>query len=236
MSKTQFPHYPQITSRSFVQWNEEMFKKYNNERVYEHSNVIIRFIERRRVRKILDFLSPIKKTDYILAAGCGEGYIEKKIPDAKILLADISKEAIKRAREKLKEDSRYTFLQANLDHLPMKSQLFNKIECSEVLEHVLSPQKILNEFARVLKDNGILVVSFPNEPLINTIKRILIKFKLFYIFFPNIPADMTEEWHLRSYTLNAFKIDIRNIWTIEKLSGIPFNFLPIRYVVLCKKK
>lgn len=235
MAKKSFPQYPRVTTKNFVSWNEEMFKKYNNERVYEHQNPIIRFVERKRVEKILKFLTPVKKTDYILAAGCGEGYIEKKIPSAKVLLVDISKEAIKRSQVSLKKNKRYTFLQANLEKLPMKANTFDKIECSEVIEHVLSPKKILEEFHRVLKVDGILVISYPNEPLINTVKKIFIRLGLFYYLFPNIPKDMTQEWHLRAYNYKQFKSDIENNWEILSKNGVPFNIFPLRYVTKCKK-
>lgn len=212
-----------------------MFIKYNNERVYYHPNPIIRYVEQKRANTVLNLLKPIKKADYILAAGCGEGYIEKQIKSGKILLVDISPEAIKRARDKIKPSKNRKFLKADLEKLPVKGKTFDKIECSEVIEHVLNPNKMLKEFHRVLKDDGILVISFPNEPLINSLKKFFVLTKTFKLFFPNIPNNMTEEWHLRSMEIKSFKKMSSKHWNLTKTKRVPFSFLPIRYVVCCTK-
>jgi 2-polyprenyl-3-methyl-5-hydroxy-6-metoxy-1,4-benzoquinol methylase len=227
--------YAAITKKNFRAWNEDMFIRYNNERVYHHVNPFIRFVERKRVNKIVDLLKSVNQKENILCAGCGEGYIESHIKSSNLTLVDISKEAIKRAKKKLGNRSNITYHVADLEDLPFKSTTFDKVECSEVIEHVLSPKRLLSELHRVSKKNGILVISFPNEPLINLIKGILIKIGIFSYVFPNIPEDMTEEWHLRSYSLRSFEKDVKEKWKIVDSYGIPFNVLPLRYVVLCKR-
>ncbi|HCH59304.1 MAG: 3-demethylubiquinone-9 3-O-methyltransferase [Candidatus Amesbacteria bacterium GW2011_GWA2_47_11b] len=231
-----FPIYPNIGKEKFKSWNENMFIKYNNERVYSHPNPIIRFVERVRVSQILHHLSPLKDSDKILAAGCGEGYIEKYFNNGEITLMDISNEAIRRARLALGRKTNFSFINGDLEKIPIPDAFFDKVECSEVIEHVIDPKKMLRELRRVLKPKGLLVITFPNEPLINLLKRILIKFYLFSHFFPNIPNDMTEEWHLRAYNLKRFKEDLCEGWLIKKIRGIPFDILPIRYLVVCTKQ
>ena len=236
MMLTDFPNYPRVSANNFIRWNEMMFYKYNNERVYNHPSPLIRFVEWCRVKALLRLLQPINKSDYILAAGCGEGYIESQIKEGKILLIDLSVEAIHRAKSRLSKIPHRDFKVANLENIPTKSRVFDAIECSEVIEHVYNPDKMLNEFYRVLKPRGKFVISFPNEPLINFIKQIFIHLGMFKLFFPNIPKNMTEEWHLRSLDLNRFKEMTGKSWRIEKVLGVPFTWLPIRYVVSCFKK
>jgi SAM-dependent methyltransferase len=48
------------------------------------------------------------------------------------------------------------------ERVPARNETFDVIICCEVLEHSLSPQRLLNETARVLKKDGLLVISFPN--------------------------------------------------------------------------
>ncbi len=230
-----FPKYPQVSSRSFSRWNEDMFNKYNNERVYHHPNPLIRFVEQRRVEALLQLIQPIHEKQYILAAGCGEGYIESQIAGGRMLLVDLSVEAIRRARLRLSKTPHRKFVVANLEKIKVKPQTFDTIECSEVIEHVYNPDRMLREFHRVLKSEGKLVISFPNEPLINFIKRIFIRLGLFEFLFPNVPRNMMEEWHLHSFDLNVFKELIGNKWKIEKVTGAPFTWSPIRYVVSCVK-
>jgi hypothetical protein len=95
---------------------------------------------------------------------------------------------------------------------------------------------MMSELKRALKLDGVLVVSFPNEPLINFIKKIFIKLGIFYLVFPNIPKDMTEEWHLHIFDLNRFKKLVNGDWRLVSVKGIPFDFFPIRYVVKCVLK
>jgi SAM-dependent methyltransferase len=46
--------------------------------------------------------------------------------------------------------------------LPFRDGAFNRILCMEVLEHLESPSKGVMEMRRVLKEDGMLVVSVPN--------------------------------------------------------------------------
>lgn len=45
-----------------------------------------------------------------------------------------------------------------------KNQFFDIIFCSHTLEHVLSPLIVLNEFKRILKDDGRMIIALPLYP------------------------------------------------------------------------
>jgi len=51
---------------------------------------------------------------------------------------------------------------ADAHNLPFKHSVFEKILVFEVLEHLSSPIKALQEFARVLKDDGTIILTVPN--------------------------------------------------------------------------
>lgn len=229
-----FPKYPRISRRRFSHWNNDMFIRYNNERVYHHPNPAIRFIENVRVKTLLRFLA-VNPADTILAAGCGEGYIEKHLACRKLVMIDISPVAISQAKSQKYPAKSVSFQVADLEKLPFKFSTFDKVECSEVIEHVYSPQNLLRQLARVTKPQGKLVISFPNEPLINSIKKVFIKLRIFHIIFPNVPQDMTTEWHLHSFTLAKFKSLAQKTWQVLAVAPVPSRFLPIRYVILCEK-
>lgn len=51
----------------------------------------------------------------------------------------------------------------NLDaQLPYRDKSFDYVVCVEGLEHIENPSNAFREFARILKDNGTLIVSVPN--------------------------------------------------------------------------
>jgi len=50
-------------------------------------------------------------------------------------------------------------LQFDAHHLPFADKSFSTIVCIEVLEHCHTPQQVINEFHRLLKDDGKLILS-----------------------------------------------------------------------------
>jgi SAM-dependent methyltransferase len=47
--------------------------------------------------------------------------------------------------------------------LPLRSGSFDRVICSEVLEHVADPKRSVGELVRVLKDDGVIAVSVPTR-------------------------------------------------------------------------
>ena len=50
---------------------------------------------------------------------------------------------------------------ADVQDLPIKSSEIDVLKCTELLEHVENPERVLKESHRVLKTNGILILSVP---------------------------------------------------------------------------
>jgi SAM-dependent methyltransferase len=51
-------------------------------------------------------------------------------------------------------------------NIPVKSNAVDCVKCTELLEHIEYPEKVLNEFARILKHSGFLILSMPfNFPI-----------------------------------------------------------------------
>ena len=68
-----------IRADEFKEWNERMVKKYDPDAFHHHSNPLIRFIERRRVRAIVKLMDIHKETS-VLEIGCGAGNVIEKTP------------------------------------------------------------------------------------------------------------------------------------------------------------
>ena len=58
-------------------------------------------------------------------------------------------------------DNSHIDLVSDITCIPAKDKSFDAILCSEVLEHVPDPTKALDEFARLLKPGGILILTAP---------------------------------------------------------------------------
>jgi len=217
---------------NFENWNEQMVKKYNPDKYHQSSNLIVRFIENKRVSKIIDYLD-LKVSDKIIEIGSGAGNIMQKIKTGQELWGmDISESMLEMSRQR-KYHLPVEFIKGNAENLPeeIASNRFDKIYCSEVLEHVEHPDKVLEEMKKIAKSESIIVVSVPNEKLINQIKSFLQKIKVFNFLFPNISQKMDDEWHLHCFDLKKIKQLVEQDYLIKKIKGIPYNWLPIRYVI-----
>jgi len=219
---------------NFKEWNEEMLKKFDLEHYHDNSNFIIRFIESRRVKWILRFLE-IDEKDKVIEIGCGAGDILNKVEASDVTGVDISNYILEVGRKRY---PRIRFVGGNAEDLPEEigRDKYDKIFCSEVLEHVERPDRVLAEMSKIAKENSVVVVSIPNEGLINKIKGVLQSLRIFNLFFPKISRKMDDEWHLHSFDLDKLEQLVVDDYLIIKVQGIPYNFLPLRYVVRLKLK
>lgn len=220
--------------KDFEKWNDEMIKKFDLEHYHENANFVIRFIEKKRTKAILDFLDA-RDEDIILDVGCGAGDILKKIKNGQLFGIDISSYILDIAKDKLK-DKKVSLVKGDVEQLSehFPSIKFNKIYCSEVVEHIQNPQKAIQEMGKMVGKDGLAVISIPNEGVINFLKKILIKLRIFDFFFQKISKKMDEEWHLHSFGLKLFKDITKDQFKIIRIKRIPFSFLPLRYVILLK--
>jgi len=92
-----------------------------------------------------------------------------------------------------------------------------------------------------LKNQGIAVVSFPNEALINCIKTLLIRLGIFKWLFQEkgdyqaMPEKMEDEWHLHALSLREWLDLFGKLFRVCRMKRIPFWFLPLRYVISIEK-
>ena len=63
----------------------------------------------------------------------------------------------------------YIKVDLNAKKLPIADKEFEAINCSAVLEHLFYPLNLLKEMKRILKDEGIILVSLPNDKSLNAL-------------------------------------------------------------------
>ena len=103
----------------------------------------------------------------VLDAGCGTGNFEafiaqKDLPPIELTAVDFSSGMLDLARSKCASDSRFTFEQANLDQpLPFPDDHFDRIVSINVIYAVSDSQATVSELLRVLKPDGVMVLTTP---------------------------------------------------------------------------
>jgi SAM-dependent methyltransferase len=118
--------------------------------------------------KRLKFISDVLKTGLPLGAevldvGCGNGVISRSLGEQgfKVKGVDISEKAIARAKE-LNTSDNVQFEVKSAEQLVSDGTLYHAIICSEVLEHLNEPGKLLSILYSVLHQDGVLIVTVPN--------------------------------------------------------------------------
>lgn len=102
----------------------------------------------------------------VLDAASGEGYGSDilRAAGAKVVGVEIDLATVEASR------LRYPgvdFVQGDVARLPFPDAHFDVITSFETLEHIPDPQSCLNEFRRVLKPGGVLIISTPDKTIYN---------------------------------------------------------------------
>lgn len=125
----------------------------------------------------------------VLDAACGEGYgsfLMKKWGAASVDGVDIDKDTIEHA-SKLFASENVRFHTNTVEKLPFPDYTFDLIVSFETMEHVDNPDMFLKEMKRVLKPDGIIILSCPND--------------LYY--YPD--ESVSNPFHKRKYNFFEFK-------------------------------
>jgi len=224
----------------------EHWDKVSNE--YDEANEEIEETHTQRFNEAIKYID-LKQNDKILNIWSRTGkaieYLRDKCQDISIINIEVSEGMIKQAKKKYSAE---TFLQSSLHTIPCKDDAFDFVLSLETLEHVPDPLLFLFEIKRVLKVNGMLVMSLPPS----TAEYTSILVDLFHLhhgegphkFLPSkIVKKMIEEVGLKLIKhkgtvlipvgpkfLKNFGMKIE-----DKIQNTPLREFCIRQFYICKK-
>jgi len=112
--------------------------------------------EAKRYKFIANYFKGIEGK--ILDIGCCKGGLRRYLADR------LEYYGIDGLRQNLQN---YIFADLNNKGLPFKDKVFDAVNCSAVLEHLFYPLELLKEIKRVLKDDGVVLISLPNDKGLN---------------------------------------------------------------------
>ncbi len=100
----------------------------------------------------------------VLDVACGEGYGTYMLSKCvkKAIGVDISNQAIEHAKNKYVADN-LVFINSNALQIPLESNQFDTIISFETLEHLVEHDKLIEEYKRLLKSTGLLILSTPDK-------------------------------------------------------------------------
>ncbi|MBC8034022.1 MAG: methyltransferase domain-containing protein [Chitinophagaceae bacterium] len=119
-------------------------------------------------RKRVDFIADVLKRSFpanarVLDVGCGNGVISRHLGRMgyNVLGVDVSDKTIEIARS-IDPMPNVTFMKKSAEELVASGEKYDVVICSEVLEHLTDPGKLLDVLYATLADNGKLIVTVPN--------------------------------------------------------------------------
>lgn len=130
--------------------------------------------------------------DTILDIGTAEGLmlslIKKEFPQTKCIGIEYSQELVD-----LNQDKNIKIIQGDAQNLPFKDNLFDIVMATAIIEHLPQSFKMLTESHRVLKSNGIFILTTPSS------------------FFDKIAEliNKEESHHLEKFSLKRLKNDLQ---------------------------
>ena len=110
------------------------------------------------------FTLPLIKNKKVLDIASGEGFGSYVMAGyaQKVIGVDIDKQTIKHAKSNYQKDN-LEFKTGDCKEIPVENNSIDVIVSFETIEHHPYHTEMLQEFKRVLKDDGVLVISSPNK-------------------------------------------------------------------------
>jgi 2-polyprenyl-3-methyl-5-hydroxy-6-metoxy-1,4-benzoquinol methylase len=198
---------------------------------YERAPLPIRLIERRRLTVIRRFVGPAAGLD-ILEVGSGGGHVLRMFPEARLTALDVSETFLEQARRNLSGlDVRY--LLGEIDAVGLKPRTFDRIICTEVLEHTLDPESILSRIAQLLRPDGAAVVTVPNDVLIGRLRAVAARI-LGRRWVERRASWGGEDFHRHHWGPTEFQELLARHLAIEEQVFVPSRLAPIRLCYRCR--
>ncbi|GIW69587.1 MAG: hypothetical protein KatS3mg101_0334 [Patescibacteria group bacterium] len=108
----------------------------------------------------------VQPGEKILDMGCGEGFysmIFDELYQCEIYAVDCDPKILSLARKRLEGRGQIKIEEGDITSLKFPDSYFDKIVCTEVLEHVTEDEKAIKELYRVLKPGGTIAITVPNK-------------------------------------------------------------------------
>lgn len=142
-------------------------KSKNKQYFYENfasdfDSIVNKYDTEKRLAVFFDELLPkILSGKKLLDAGCGTGWFSAEAVKrgARVTSLDLGEKLLEQVAKKCTSKR----VVGSVLALPFKDNSFDILISSEVIEHTTDPVKAIQEFYRVLKPKGTLVVSTPNS-------------------------------------------------------------------------
>lgn len=202
-----------VNKKEYIDVNEYVAKTSPMMTHYNSPNPLERRLWKQKKKNIKKYFYEIEVKN-VIDLGCGDAGILETIPTSvNYHGVDISPTQISYAKKTIKKSGRKNAYLSVEDilNLKIKDNSYDAALLCDVVEHVLEPQALLNEAKRIVKKDGYIIISIPNEFLWLLMRAMLLR-------FPLHSPDHLHEIEPSDIKLNFSKI--------IKENNIPVSILP----------
>jgi len=175
-----------------------MTENFNTEKLKAYDIPLTKWFFRQRDTKAIEMSSKGISIDI----GCGRGHLTAKRKET--VGVDLSPNLVDIKKKHRNRD----FVRCNAEYLPFRGESFENVFLLDALEHVQDCEKATKEAKRILKKDGSLILSLPNE---NYFYKVFSK--LFRTFYGGpYPPDLHSYDYVKDVVSKRFdKIDTQYI-------------------------
>lgn len=152
-------------------------------------NILQKIWHKGKLKNILNQID--NQPSQILDIGCASGWFLSQIavnyPLAECTGIDVYKDAIDYGKKCYKS---LKLILSDAHSLPFPDNSFDVVICSEVLEHVSYPEKVMKEIKRVLKKEGTAIIEMDSGHFI---------FRIIWYLWTRSKGNVWKDAHLQSY-------------------------------------
>ncbi len=208
---------------SVFEWNRRLNLDHDQDRLLQHGNPLIRWIEARRRRTLGRLVAAALKgqsSARVLDAGCGTAIVASDLgpPVDRVIYVDIDPAVVSR----ISDFSRVHRVAADLTHLPLASESLDVAIASAVLEHIPDPDRALDDLTRVLRPGGSLVLCVPYDRAVVALKGALRRLRLTWLT-PGLSPGLAPG-HLHVFSGRDLRSRLARVGEVCDFSYDPFCF------------
>lgn len=137
----------------------------------------------------------------VLDIACGEGYGSALLAKhaRSVIGVDISDEAVKHAQHVYGDYKNLSYRQGSATSIPQPSSSVDVVVSFETIEHLAEQSEMLAELRRVLKPDGLLIISSPNKKVYSEGRDYVNEFHVKELYFDEFDALLKKQFPSVSY-------------------------------------
>jgi ubiquinone/menaquinone biosynthesis C-methylase UbiE len=224
---------PPRSAEEVASLNDRLAREHPIDAYYADSPLVVRWIEGKRLSIIKNMVAS-RPGLQILEVGSGGGHVLRQFREAKLTAVDVSEVFLETAKKNL-QGYDVEFKHGQIEKLELPEKSFDRIICTEVLEHTTDPSVILAEIRRLLKPTGWAVITVPVDPLIDSLKKVVRVTPVGWVLRNRLNWG-GDHYHFHKWWPRQFERLLRDHFTVEDRAAAPFDWLPLRACFRCQPR